>query len=232
MKLRFVTLTAAVLIAASIFMNGCSKSPAAEVPAVEAEDVQKEDNTLESSAAAFLDAYLLKKGDVKPLCTGTFEAQQTEPSEDTEEMLLNTVGVTKEDISEETYTAVKALADKLKDTSVITYSIESATESAGIGTVLATVERHDYSALKNNIEELVNDASDAYLDKNMEAMKTLYKEKGEDALNDALYNGITQSAILELESHMKDVPSIYDAMMLTFVKLDGNWLADNIVMAN
>lgn len=230
MKMISALLHGAAFILAILLMSGCAGSaPPEKAAPEETEIVQEEAPPLEDAAVTFLDAYLLGKGSTDGLCTEDFKEEEKEDSLDPEGMIFQAIGATREDLSDMTYAEMQELTEKLKNSSVITYRVESFTENVGIGTVLVTAERNDYSYLMNDISAIANNVTDAYLNEKMGELKEIYKSEGEDVLEHALYNGITPLVLEELESRIKDVPVIESAMMLTFVKEDTMWLADWVV---
>lgn len=233
MKMISALLHGAAFILAILLMSGCAGSaPPAEAAPEESEIVQEEAPPLKDAAVTFLDAYLLGKGSTEGLCTEDFREEERDDSLDPEGMIFQAIGATREDLSDMTYAEMQDLTEKLKNSSVITYRVESFTENVGVGTVLVTAEYNDYSFLMNDISGITSNVTDAYLNEKMGDLKEIYKSEGEDALEHALYNGITPLVLDELESRVKDVPVKESAMMLTFVKTDSMWLADWVVEAN
>ena len=233
MKMISALLHGAAFILAILLMSGCAGSaPPAEAVPEESEIVQEEAPPLEDAAAAFLDAYLLGKGSTEGLCTEDFKEEDVEDSLDPEGMIFQAIGATREDLSDMTYAEMQDLTEKLKNSSVITYRVESFTDNVGVGTVLVTAEYNDYSFLMNDISGIASKVTDAYLNEKMGELKEIYKSEGEDALEHAICNGITPLVLEELEGRIKDVPVKERALMLTFVKEDTMWLADWVVEAD
>lgn len=145
----------------------------------------------------------------------------------TENGLYEHLGIDKSILSEDTQMAVSEYSSFLADNLIQNYSITEVSESKGIGTAHITITTYSQEA-KNYISSdafrtELSDLMTTYQNENLSELSSLYMANGEEAMQQAFYNGVIPLILDTYKTSYNSYEPEEISIILIVEKVDDNW---------